>query len=51
MTREERRCRRRRGLAILLAAALVLLCFAVSQCGDTPEPGVVAVATAMRAGV
>lgn len=51
MTREERRWRRRRGLTILLAAALVLLCLTMSQCGGSPEPGVVAVATAMRTGV
>lgn len=49
MTREERRRRHRRRVVILLTAGLlVLLCLALSQCGGPADPGLVAVATAMR---
>ncbi len=47
MTREERRRGRRRWLTVVLIAALVLLCLALSRCGGAAEPALVAVATAM----
>ena len=48
MTREEHRRGRRRWLIALLITALVLLCCALSRCGGAPEPGISAMAIAMR---
>ena len=48
MTREERRRVRRRWLTAALITALALLCLALPQCSGVPEPGISAVAIAMR---